>query len=46
MLFRSPQAGGYDRKPRAYLRFTENFPANPGPKDGMFDILTYIEQFA
>jgi len=37
----TPQPG----RPRAFLRFTQDFPANPGPKDGLFDILTYIEQF-
>ena len=41
----APQTGSYDGKPRAYLRFTEDFPANPGPKDGLFSILTYIDQF-
>ncbi|WFU03753.1 glycosyltransferase family 2 protein [Rhizobium sp. CB3171] len=40
----APQLDRSD-KPRAFLRFTQNFPANPGPKDGLFDILTYIEQF-
>jgi glycosyltransferase involved in cell wall biosynthesis len=32
-------------KPRAYLRFTQEFPENPKAKDGLFDILSYIEQF-
>jgi len=41
----APQTGGYGSKPRAYLRFTEDFPANPGPKDGLFSIMTYIDQF-
>ncbi|GES45131.1 glycosyl transferase family 2 [Rhizobium sp. ERR 922] len=41
----APQTGSYGGKPRAYLRFTEDFPANPGPKDGLFSIMTYIDQF-
>ena len=41
----APQTGAYGGKPRAYLRFTEDFPGNPGPKDGLFSILTYIDQF-
>ncbi|PST62842.1 hypothetical protein C9E91_11235 [Rhizobium sp. SEMIA4064] len=40
----APQLDRSD-KPRAFLRFTQNFPPNPGPRDGLFDILTYIEQF-
>jgi glycosyltransferase involved in cell wall biosynthesis len=39
-----PTAIDADR-PRAYLRFTQEFPENPKAKDGLFDILSYIEQF-
>lgn len=39
-----PTAMDGDR-PRAYLRFTPEYPPNPRAKDGMFDILSYIEQF-
>jgi len=39
-----PTAMDGDR-PRAYLRFTPEFPAQLKAKDGMFDILSYIEQF-
>lgn len=31
--------------PRAFLRFSPEFPAKPNPKDGIFDILSYIAQF-
>lgn len=41
----APQTDIYGGKPRAYLRFTEEFPANPGPKDGLFSIMSYIDQF-
>jgi glycosyltransferase involved in cell wall biosynthesis len=39
-----PTAMDGDR-PRAYLRFTDQFPPNPKAKDGLFDIMNYIDQF-
>jgi hypothetical protein len=44
-LTRDQPTGQDGDRPRAYLRFTDEFPANPKAKDGFFDILNYIEQF-
>jgi glycosyltransferase involved in cell wall biosynthesis len=33
-------------EPRAYLRLDTEFPANPGPRDAVFDIRDYIAQFS
>jgi hypothetical protein len=32
-------------KPRARLRCAPEFPPNPKSKDGIFDIMGYIQQF-
>jgi glycosyltransferase involved in cell wall biosynthesis len=32
-------------KPRAWLRFAPEFPPSPRSKDGVFDIMSYIDQF-
>jgi hypothetical protein len=40
----APVADGSNR-PRAFLRITPEFPPNPQPRDGIFDLMTYVEQF-
>ncbi len=40
----NPTPGDFDR-PRAYLRFTPEFPEHHKAKDGVFDIMNYIAQF-
>ncbi|WP_337266670.1 glycosyltransferase family 2 protein [Oryzifoliimicrobium ureilyticus] len=39
------QPDHHDERPRAFLRFSPDYPADPKRTDGIFDIMNYIEQF-
>lgn len=44
-LTRDQRTGMDGDRPRAYLRFTPEFPERHGAKDGVFDIMKYMAQF-